>query len=462
MKNSLLLVFFVLPFICYSKISGKVVDASTGKPLEGVSVYINNSSFGTKSDINGYFELTEELAPPFNLIVSSVGYKVQSFEIKKQNDDLNVALEKQNTLLSEVTINAKNDPWAINGPIFFKEFIGYSSNAKQCKILNHEVISFYYNIDANQLQAFSSEPIQIENKALGYLISYRLEDFVIDYNRKATFFKGYSFFKELPPKNTKQKKIWDENRRAAFLGSVNHFIRALSQKSISSEGFELQTLIRFMGKDYGKFIPVWSDTALANVSSIIEVLNKHELPINSDSNLLEKALSQLEQDYLKTTSLPLRLNWPLGENKENIDQWITLKKTPSEKIILSYFDTLLSPPKSRIGNSSITPNTDNYVYQVKYTDLVPIDSVLITSPSQKKLAFQNFLIVTYKNEAEEHEYAASLRRVPEKVQESVMSLRQPIEIYPNGIYSNPYDLFIEGYWSFEKLDKLLPIDYKLP
>jgi hypothetical protein len=35
----------------------------------------------------------------------------------------------------------------------------------------------------------------------------------------------------------------------------------------------------------------------------------------------------------------------------------------------------------------------------------------------------------------------------------------PIVVLENGMYFQPLDIMIEGYWSFEKIGELLPSDY---
>ncbi|RYY54582.1 MAG: carboxypeptidase-like regulatory domain-containing protein, partial [Chitinophagaceae bacterium] len=56
-------------------ISGTVVDVSTGQPVAGASVFINNTSKGTVSDRNGLFQLADLPEGQQELIVSSVGYE---------------------------------------------------------------------------------------------------------------------------------------------------------------------------------------------------------------------------------------------------------------------------------------------------------------------------------------------------------------------------------------------------
>ena len=57
-----------------TKVGGKVTDATTKDGLVGVSIQVKGKVIGTITDTGGNFELTTTTAPPFTLVVSSVGY----------------------------------------------------------------------------------------------------------------------------------------------------------------------------------------------------------------------------------------------------------------------------------------------------------------------------------------------------------------------------------------------------
>lgn len=54
------------------KVTGKVLD-ETGQPMPFCNVYIENTTIGTVTDLNGIYNLSFEKAP-FNLVFSSIGY----------------------------------------------------------------------------------------------------------------------------------------------------------------------------------------------------------------------------------------------------------------------------------------------------------------------------------------------------------------------------------------------------
>ena len=59
MKKLILIFILSLTTIAFSqtKISGKVTDASTGDPIPGASVIIENTTIGTLTDFDGNFSL---------------------------------------------------------------------------------------------------------------------------------------------------------------------------------------------------------------------------------------------------------------------------------------------------------------------------------------------------------------------------------------------------------------------
>jgi hypothetical protein len=59
MKKLILIFILSLTTIAFSqtKISGKVTDASTGDPIPGASVIIENTTIGTSTDFDGNFSL---------------------------------------------------------------------------------------------------------------------------------------------------------------------------------------------------------------------------------------------------------------------------------------------------------------------------------------------------------------------------------------------------------------------
>ena len=89
-----------------TKVSGKVTDASTKEGLIGVSVQVKGRVVGTITDGNGKFEFSVNSAPPFTLVITSVGYETQEVEVSGGRTNFDVVLREQAILGQEVVVSA--------------------------------------------------------------------------------------------------------------------------------------------------------------------------------------------------------------------------------------------------------------------------------------------------------------------------------------------------------------------
>jgi len=101
-----------------------------------------------------------------------------------------------------------------------------TANAENCVITNEEDITFNYRSDRDTLKAYARNPIQIENKSLGYSVTYYLDKFEYYRGSRALFFSGEivfnkDFYFEEP------NKLYLSNRKNAYFGSRMHFLRTL-------------------------------------------------------------------------------------------------------------------------------------------------------------------------------------------------------------------------------------------
>jgi hypothetical protein len=112
-----LLVLFLLIFSVSSKaqseldLKGKIVDFATYAPLESASIYVENSTIGTVSNVDGKFILSvpRELEND-TLVISSIGYKSFRVPVKEFVNDEDIFLEEDIAALDEVLIIAETRP----------------------------------------------------------------------------------------------------------------------------------------------------------------------------------------------------------------------------------------------------------------------------------------------------------------------------------------------------------------
>lgn len=244
-RKYLLLFFIIINCVIYSQnISGTVIDDRTKEPLFGATVYIDGTTIGVITDLKGDFQL--ELKKTLNspVVISHLGYKTKIVQSEKFTTPKNIYLVQKRTNLDEIILPP--DGWSREKKlrIFKSEFLGKSSSSKNCKILNSKNITLIYNSNKNTLTAFSDNPIIITNKYLDYKISYNLVDFEVQFKNStnglkyshSVYYAGTSFFSDLSSE-TRKKRI--SKREKEYYGSLIHFMRCLSNKTLVENNFEI-------------------------------------------------------------------------------------------------------------------------------------------------------------------------------------------------------------------------------
>jgi len=225
-------------------IDGQVLDSASGQPLNGASVFCQNTTVGTLSKESGNFHL--RLANGgYDLIVSYTGYETQVIRIGKDHradDTLRVRLKAQDKALEQAVVTGSfevADGWAKYGQFFLDNFIGTTPNAAQCVLENKDALHFYFYKKRNKLRVKATDMLHITNNALGYKIAYQLDSFVYDYNGNISSYTGYPLF-EVMDGTPEQQEVWKQNRLYSYSGSRLHFVRSWYDSTLDDEGFVLE------------------------------------------------------------------------------------------------------------------------------------------------------------------------------------------------------------------------------
>lgn len=232
-------------------IHGKIIDDKTKEPLPFASVYYNNTTIGTQSDVNGRFSL------PFiglnhQMIISYLGYETINFTISDNYTGklLIFQMAEQANEIKEIAVHSTRSKTWHNNLEFFKELaIGKGFFASQCKLLNPGVLQFTYDTANFLMKAVATDELKIENPAFGYLIHYALTKFEYNVITRAYQIIGHPYFEAMPG-NSAKKKRWEDNQEIAYLGSMNHFIRCAYSRTLANEGFEVHKLKRVPNPDF--------------------------------------------------------------------------------------------------------------------------------------------------------------------------------------------------------------------
>src|SRR5436190_18604813 len=83
-------------------VTGKVVDSASGEPLQGASVFCQNTTSGTITSKEGGFSLQLK-SGGYELIISFTGYQTKEIRISgNDNSPLQVAMAKEEKSMGEV------------------------------------------------------------------------------------------------------------------------------------------------------------------------------------------------------------------------------------------------------------------------------------------------------------------------------------------------------------------------
>ncbi len=235
---SIAILLLLLPHTTMAQqfINGTVISENTGLPLEGASVYFNNTSIGTSANAAGKFSLQLPNMVNAELIVSGVGYELLVFNVPSTIDLHKIyvfRLEQKEQQLRDVLIL----PDALRRKylgIFEQNFLGITEEASRSSIENRKDIYFTSGDNNNTIRAYSDTPLVIINKMLGYKIRFELVDFSFDKGNGRTFYYGYTRFEEMGDKNR-----WQKNRKRCYYGSTVHFFRSLIANRLSEDAFKI-------------------------------------------------------------------------------------------------------------------------------------------------------------------------------------------------------------------------------
>jgi hypothetical protein len=398
-----ILLFFIQLFaLSQQTIKGTVVNAESGAVIPGSSVFISNTSRGTTSDNQGHFELTNIPSGKYELIISSIGYETIVFPFSEKDlpvklkVEMKVKVKELGNVIVEPFLEEGWDKW---GKLFTEHFIGTVDNAERCKIKNTEAIKFRFYRKSNRVVAYADEPLQIENRSLGYTIQYQLENFEVNFREQSTIYLGYALFTDRTKEGKEPPARFRQRRDEAFKGSVVHFMQSIYKNQLQQEGYEVRRMVRTPNHEKARVRSIYRGVRrLTTGNSNVSVQIKQEGISNDSSAYYERIIRQ----------------------DDNID---------------TYGSALLS------ADSLIVEVEGNY----------------------KLIHFDNYLFVTYKKELEEDKYLTSQNVGRKKTfQRSLVILNDGNIIATDeaGNYFNPQDFFTSGYWGWsEKIANMLPSDY---
>ena len=220
-------------------IHGKVYDAQ-GEPLTGVHVYLANTTFGTVTDAVGAFILDDIPEGSYLLVTSMIGFEAKTKSVSVwpgEMLDIKVYLKDVVYNIPEITVVEKFPRrWKQDLKRFKRAFLGNRFEAKGCDIVNPYILDF--ERDKQVLYASAEEPLIVENKSLGYKITFNLADFVISGVGYGHRFVGNPYYEYLPVEDEATREEIARRRDELYEGSMIHFFRSAAKGITRKEGFK--------------------------------------------------------------------------------------------------------------------------------------------------------------------------------------------------------------------------------
>jgi hypothetical protein len=380
-------------------ITGTVKD-QIGK-LPGAGVYVSNYKISTVTDDEGRFKIPNLKPGNYDILIQMIGYLPYSKNIVIADKPVQVefVLKESTTTLNEVVIRV--DPNRQKYINQFKEyFIGKSPNAKECKILNPNVLRVNYDVTKSTLTVKTDEFLIVENKALGYRLKYMLDYFEYNNRTNIIYYSGKPFFEELKASNAKRKK-YTELREIAYYGSTQHFFKSLYKGTAEDEGF---------------------------------VINKMEKTINP--NRFNESIINSQITKLKTLPQKTGIRKTAGVlDTAQLAFWIKQKEMPK------FID--------KFNRDQILTDTLLHVYNKDLKYLNYTDALCI--------------IYTKERETAAYDQSGSWIHRPLDISNYQISLARlthgAIRFYENGGILDARSLLYEGFWAYEKVADMVPMDY---
>lgn len=398
LSTALLLVFCLgLDAQQLYSISGEVKDKK-GETLPGAGIYLSGYTTATVSNSDGKFTLAKLKPGSYEVVVQMIGYLPysKSVIISDQSVNITVTLAENTVQLREVVITA--DPNREKNLQIFKEFfIGKTPNSAKCKILNPNVLYIKYDGDNRILSVTSNEFLVVENKALGYRLKYMLNLFEYNYNTRIVYFSGLPVFEDLKGSGSK-RRAWLKNREIAYAGSPQHFFQSLYRNTVQQEGFIIYKRIKVKNPNRPP------DSYITAVKARLKK-KMHGVVIPgsllADSLSIIEHIEQLPKDYAT-----------LDMSGVAVDTLV--KDVYQDMKTINYKDELYvmyTKEEESVGYS----NTGHYI--------------------MRPLTVPNYEISV------------------------VQMLKGPVSFYPNGSMRDSKSLLFEGFWAYEKIGDMVPMDY---
>jgi hypothetical protein len=227
-------------------ITGRVFDDSSGAALANADVFIANSTLGSATDEGGRFAVKNVPPGTHELVASRVGYALGTRLVRisdSTHQNIEFRLKPRQLVVGAIEIVASEPvEWKRDLSKFKEFFFGGGPNAAKTVLINPEVLSFTKD-PSGRFEAQASQPLRIDNWALGYQLQLELVAFVI--SDKWLTYAWKALYRNLYSSGVDQDKEWALRRLRTYKGSLRHFLASLAVGTADAQGFQMFRVKRF-------------------------------------------------------------------------------------------------------------------------------------------------------------------------------------------------------------------------
>lgn len=216
---------------------GRVLEAESREPLPGAHVFLDGTRQGDVAAADGSFSLELPEGRPLVVVVSMVGFRLQTVTISPRYDlgtARDILLEEDPIMLGEFVVEAVK-PRALRRLRSRVDDLLFSTTpaGSRCEIENPSALQIE-NING-RLRVRSREPVSVLNPYLGYRVV--IHGFHLEGTQRFYDFVGRMQFEELPASTDRVLEARADRRLRTWNGSRQHFLRSLVEGSLSRSGF---------------------------------------------------------------------------------------------------------------------------------------------------------------------------------------------------------------------------------
>ena len=271
------------------RVSGKVFDLGSFKPVEFCNVYIVGTTMGAPTDSLGNYSFVVKTPGKYELVFSHIAYRPEIIEIEVANDSLVVdpmPLNIDTRFVDEVVVTGEKDRrWQRNYDRFINYAMGKHYREKNVEIANPYAVDFKASGKGmlTEAQPFNLNMI---NDYTGYEVNFMVQRVFL--SRSNQFVVGYPGFKKLSSEDSLKNAKWAKNRERSYNGSLRHILKSILENRLQSEGFEAELLDNKTKKFTGpaaKILPLNSDNTI-NLNSTN--LNRYVKVFDTDKQTIKK------------------------------------------------------------------------------------------------------------------------------------------------------------------------------